>query len=261
MMARDEGFAIADVDTSLFDDAKVKRLWRLVQPDAALMATAMTLFEAVRLASWRAGQRVPAEDAAPIWMPDPAPAIEALVGVGLLDTDGLIPPKTWSSWYEAAFARRERSRYQWRERQARRRARDVDVTGPSREPSVPSVPSARPHTPPRAYEAPPPDFVREGLPHLAFAAAVVEVGEHITGRGILAAGDKQLTELDRLVERHGIDDVVASMRLVAGDGRLEWRQLVWAAMKQLEPIPDRVKPEDARRREQDALVARLETRS
>lgn len=94
---------------------------------------------------------------------------------------------------------------------------------------------------------------RDGLPHLDPETAAV--GEAITGRGVLAAGEKQLTELDRLVEVHGPGSVQSAMRRLANGGRLEWRQLVWGIVKDLEPIPG-ARRETAEERE-DREVAEL----
>lgn len=93
----------------------------------------------------------------------------------------------------------------------------------------------------------------DGLPHLDGATA--SVGEEITGRGVLAAGHRQLAELDRLIETHGADAVQAAMRRVANGSRLEWRQLVWGIVKDLEPIPG-ARRETAEERE-DREVAEL----
>jgi hypothetical protein len=86
---------------------------------------------------------------------------------------------------------------------------------------------------------------RHGLPHIT--ATSQEVAEDITGRPILTAGEKQLTEWDRLVEDHGEDKVAAAFRRVAGGGRLTYRQLVWDAVKDLEPFAKPVQIEDARK--------------
>ena len=91
---------------------------------------------------------------------------------------------------------------------------------------------------------------REGLPHIT--AAIQEAGESITGHGILSAGDRQLTELDRLCEDHAAADVVEAMSAVAGGGRKSWRQLVWDTTKRLEPFSDGRGTEDD---EIDRLVA------
>lgn len=81
---------------------------------------------------------------------------------------------------------------------------------------------------------------RDGLPHIT--PGVQSAGEAIAGTGILSAGDKQLTELDRLCEQHGPESVIDAMQAVAGDERKSWRQLVWDSMKRLEPFSDGRKP-------------------
>ena len=63
-MSRDDGFAIADMDSGYFEDAKMRDLWqRLRDPDR--MARALCLHSATLLASWRAGERVTVTQAAP----------------------------------------------------------------------------------------------------------------------------------------------------------------------------------------------------
>lgn len=95
------------------------------------------------------------------------------------------------------------------------------------------------------------DFEREGLPHIT--PIVQAAGEAITGHGILTAGDKQLTELDRLIEDHGPDAVIAGFGRVANGGRKSWRQLVWDTTKALEPLSTvRLTPEQAEKAEVDA---------
>lgn len=123
-MSRDEGFAIADVDTSLYGDTKVARLWRELG-DQLLMGCAMSLLEATRLTSWREGERVKAEDAAPTWTPDIARLLAALVASGLLDRTHRIPKKSFETWFGAAKKRRDESRDRWREAKARARARSI----------------------------------------------------------------------------------------------------------------------------------------
>jgi hypothetical protein len=88
---------------------------------------------------------------------------------------------------------------------------------------------------------------REGIPHIT--SDVQEAGESIAGTGILTAGDRQLTELDRLVETHGADAVIGAFRAI---GKGTWRQLVWGAMKRLEPIPGSLSKVDAREAEIEA---------
>ena len=108
-MSRDEGFAIADVDVGLFDDLKLKKLWRGLR-DSGLMCQAVTIFLATLLASWGAGERCVADEATPVWLdPDPE-IIAALQAAGLLDAEGRIPEQAWTSWYEPARARRDDAR-------------------------------------------------------------------------------------------------------------------------------------------------------
>jgi hypothetical protein len=83
---------------------------------------------------------------------------------------------------------------------------------------------------------------REGLPNLT--DEVLAVLEVATGRTARVAGDRQLTELDRLVQDHGAERVMGSLRHVAelhraGTGRAPTaRQVVWDAVKVLEPFAD-----------------------
>lgn len=75
---------------------------------------------------------------------------------------------------------------------------------------------------------------RYGLPHITEVSQ--SVAESITGMGILTAGEKQLTEWDRLVEFHGEAKVAEAFRRVAKGKRVTYRQLVWDTVKDLEPF-------------------------
>jgi hypothetical protein len=145
-MPRDQGFAVADTDTGLHNDPKIKYLWRLVRRPAAMNA-AMTLYEAVRLASWDAGDRVSAADAAPFWMTDLYSAQQSLTEAGLLDDEGYIPIHAWEGWFGPANERREQRREAGRLGGQRSRRSDAEpsperrssAASPSLNPSVPSV--------------------------------------------------------------------------------------------------------------------------
>ncbi len=76
---------------------------------------------------------------------------------------------------------------------------------------------------------------RDGLPNLT--PPVIEALEVRTGRAAIAAGPRQLTELDRLVEDHGPDKVIKAMGVINAGERITARQLIWAVVKYLEPIP------------------------
>lgn len=108
-MPRDDGFAVADTATGKLDDPKFRKLWRIVH-DGPAMNAAVVLHDAVQLASWAAGERVTAEDAAPFWMESVENVAANLQAVGLLDKDGRLPAKAWESWFGAARDRRQKRR-------------------------------------------------------------------------------------------------------------------------------------------------------
>jgi hypothetical protein len=120
-MSREAGFTTADIDTAKYHDAKVAALWRNVH-DEAVMARALIVHDATVLASWGAGERVTAEDAAPLWMADIAEAVAALVAVHLLDDAHKVPLRAWKSYFGVAKDRREHKREGDRLRQMRSRA-------------------------------------------------------------------------------------------------------------------------------------------
>lgn len=124
-MSRDDGFLRADTDTALYSDPKVRRLWRLIRPDSMLMATAMCVYEQTRLASWRTGERVAAEDAVEDWLVDPAPPVSRLREAGLLDEQSKIPSGAWLTWYGVARERRDHSREYWTAKKRAQRARST----------------------------------------------------------------------------------------------------------------------------------------
>lgn len=90
-----------------------------------------------------------------------------------------------------------------------------------------------------------PDPLSRGLPHISDEVAAVL--EEVTGRSILQAGVRQLSELDRLCEDHGAAVVIGAMRTVADGKTLTARQVVWPTMKYLEPIPATPKPPEEHR--------------
>ena len=106
-----QGFSIADTDTGLYHDPKVLALARRLH-DPQRTACAMVLWDACRLESWKAGERLVFTDAAPAWwLEDPAEYLPDLQAVGLLDAEGRIPSKAWASWYGPAAKRRATAEY------------------------------------------------------------------------------------------------------------------------------------------------------
>jgi len=84
-----------------------------------------------------------------------------------------------------------------------------------------------------------PSIARDGLANLdRDALAALETA---SGHPASMAGDKTLNEYDRLVGDHGLPAVVAAFGSLANGKRMTARQLVWGAVKVLEPfISDRV---------------------
>ena len=110
MGSRDDGFAVADVSTSYYDDDKVRELWRILEGDVSAMCEAMTMHNATVIGSWRVGRRVTVNQAAPLWLPVREPIVEALVSARLLDRSRKVPPRSWAGWFGPAEARREERR-------------------------------------------------------------------------------------------------------------------------------------------------------
>jgi hypothetical protein len=153
-MSRDDGFGIADVDTGFYSDPKVVALARRLR-DPMVTAAHLTAYEALVLASWRAGARIMLSDAMPAWWLEPADDVLAnLVAVELVDDDGRLPERVFEAWFRPAWNRRESARSKGR-KGGRAHAQAVpdsgsaqaqpepslSPTGAELNPSVPSVPS------------------------------------------------------------------------------------------------------------------------
>jgi hypothetical protein len=76
---------------------------------------------------------------------------------------------------------------------------------------------------------------RDGLPSLDRAA--IEALEERTGQIWSQAGEKQLGEYDRLVGQHGLPAVLSAFDAIRSGKRLTARQLIWPALRLLEPFP------------------------
>ena len=155
-MSRDDGFAIADVDTSFFADPKVVALARRLR-DPVQTSAHLALYQALVLGSWGAGARITFDEAVPaLWLEPPDEIRSNLAAVGLIDADGLIPKRAWTSWYLPAHTRREALRDSGRlggttsgtnrrktscEPSVEQRPTDAQPTLNPSVPSAPSVPS------------------------------------------------------------------------------------------------------------------------
>jgi hypothetical protein len=155
-MSRDDGFAIADVDTGYFSDPKVVALARRLR-NPVQTAAHLALYQALVLGSWGAGARITFDEALPAWWLEPPDEIRSnLAAVGLIDADGRIPKRAWTSWYLPAHTRREARRESGRlggttsgtnrrktsgEPSVEQRPTDAQPTLNPSVPSAPSVPS------------------------------------------------------------------------------------------------------------------------
>jgi len=138
-MTRDAGLPRADIDTSLFDDPKVVALVRRLKDSFQIMVH-VGLYQAVVLKSWRAGERLTLDEAAPAWWLEPTDEVRAnLEVVGLLDAEGRIPEKAFESWYRPA-EKRYAQRREAGSRGGRATARQRVDSPPSATP--PATPSA-----------------------------------------------------------------------------------------------------------------------
>lgn len=105
-MSRDDGFAIADIDTGYFTDDKVNRLWRRLQ-DVSKMCEALAIHQAVVLGSWASGRRRTVVETVPLWLVPDVDLVGHLMAVGLLDRSQRVPAKSWASHFGPASARRD----------------------------------------------------------------------------------------------------------------------------------------------------------
>jgi hypothetical protein len=108
-MSRDDGFAIADISTSTLEDVKFRALWRTLN-EPGTMSQAVVIYLATLLESWKSGERVCAEVAAPMWVANADTIASILSSVGLLDAQGMVPEHVWDNWFGPAYSRREEKR-------------------------------------------------------------------------------------------------------------------------------------------------------
>jgi hypothetical protein len=109
-VSRDAGFDRCDLDTGIFSDPKFKKLARN-HPDLIAVATAGYI--GIVAQSWRAAERLSAEDAWPAILPWSPDAVVAMQEANLLDVDGKIVEHAWESWFGEANRRRLGGRARW----------------------------------------------------------------------------------------------------------------------------------------------------
>jgi hypothetical protein len=130
-VSRDDGFPRADVDVGYFHDPKMIALARRLRDERATAAHA-AVYLAVVLGSWAEGRRATLDDCLPAWWLQASDDVRTnLQEVGLLDDDGRIPERAWSSWFKPAQTRRQHQRDRWNRANARRSSDAVTATSPS----------------------------------------------------------------------------------------------------------------------------------
>lgn len=125
-MSREDGFPVMDVSVDIVNDPKIRKLYR-ISPEhagAGFLAYMATLGE-----SWKAGRRIPVEDAWPAVLPFDGVAVEAMIHVGLLDAKGLVSMNAWRGWFAPAQMRREAVRERWRRANAKRADSSTNDSG------------------------------------------------------------------------------------------------------------------------------------
>lgn len=143
-MSRSEAFDVMDVSTSICDDPKFRRLAR---ENPEHLAVGFMAYVATMAESWKAGRRMPIEDAWPVILPFDAAVCASLRRVALLDRRGQVSMNAWRGWFEPARERRSKSRDRWTRYNAQRdavtalqpRGSDAVTALQPRLPSVPSV--------------------------------------------------------------------------------------------------------------------------
>ena len=251
-MSRDDGFSIADIDSSYFDDAKLKELWRRLRNEDA-MARAVCLHLSALLASWRQGERVSIDNAAPLWLDDKGGELAAILhDLDLIDLDGMLPEDSFGRWFGAAVNRRAARREAGRagglasaQRRSSKRSPKVKQPSTLAEPDRPSV---RPSVRPTASDA------REGLPNLD--SGVSHFWEEATGRSVLASGSYAAEYLDDACRRHPPSEVGAAIIRARQtfDHIPDAASMVSAMRPILDPLPDR-KAASAKDREAEERAA------
>lgn len=222
---RRQPVAFALIDSAFLADSKWRKL-RTRLPDPRDFNSAVGAYLIALTAARRNG--LPEIDVAE--EVEDATFLPDLVAVGLLTPNGL-PEKPFREWAP------------------RRPSYPSDLA-----PSAPNAPSA-PTTPARKSSTPLPSYPLNSTngevrplasDGLTLDDDAIHGLEDRTGRPASVAGFKQLSEYDRLVQDHGLQAVLDTFDRIREGKTMTARQLVWPAVKLLEPFPDvRVDPSEA----------------
>ena len=211
-MARSQGFAIGDFDTSFPLDDKVLDL-------AARAGSRPVYYQAVGIyfhvfgAAWRDGERKNVGRLAPGASPR---AVALLIEVGLLDADGMLPAKSFENWVGRAMERRRSGA------DRTKRSRNAAVTALSRDVTVSNGQSqsvtssrARQDTPSQVrtdQDMSPAPAREEEEPE---AEALTWLARHGC---YIVPGNGYHRHLITAVERHGVNAIVGMFDRLAAAG-------------------------------------------
>ena len=141
------GFDVMDVDTSIANDPKFKRILR-VHPEH--IAPAFMAYVSLLGESWKAAERVTIVDSWPVILTFDASVVKSMTDAELIDKTGRIPVRAWRKRFTEANERRLKARDRWARYNAKRPRSltndDADTTSLPRgnnadtATSVPSVP-------------------------------------------------------------------------------------------------------------------------
>lgn len=262
-MSKRPGFTVMDIDVAIADDPKFKLIAR-TRPEhlePAFMAYVALLGE-----SWKAAERATIADGWPSLLPFDEAVVATMTTVRLLDKTGRVPVTAWRKRFTDANRRRIRARERYNRYNAKRgksgtnddgdttsQPRGSDAitatTEPNRSEPFRTVPSSPPekktHTPRARNGAAPTDPYDQALTWLAGRHAWVRDGSNLS------------VDLARMVDRKGVDVVIAAMAGV--EGAEDAAQFVYGAKHALFPLggsvvegdpdPDDVKRQLRARRE------------
>lgn len=225
-MARSQGFARGDFDTSFPIDDKFLALRHSLTPERYYAATGV--YWHVAAAAWREVERKPADRIAP----DAPEAIDDLISVGLLDSEKRLPNRAFLAY--VGRAKRQRAATTERKRQqrtgmSRGTDRDTHVTPRESQPVTNLARVSRQGKEERDVSVTggaggDDDDLGPVLTHLAR-----------TRGGYVDPGTKAERELARAVDRHGGPKVMEGMDSLPPDVR-EGRAVVYSLLKVLDPI-------------------------
>ena len=229
-MARSQGFAIGDFDTSFPLDDKVLDL-------AARAASRPLYYQAVGVyfhvfgAAWRDGERKTAARLAPGATPR---AVTLLIEVGLLDVDGMLPVKSFANWVGRALEHRKGNA----DRQRKSRyGRDGAVTEASVTDSHTQSQASRAGQDATGKDATGRDVARTPAPAREEEEPEGEALTWLAKHGCyIAPGNGYHRALITAVERHGVNALVGMLDRLAKAGTLEGdvQGYVWGAINALD---------------------------